>query len=147
MKTILFDLDGTLVRLGKPHVCVADANLMARLSTEYQLVLVTGSPRAQALDALNVCGYAKVFSDRIIAAEDTSRGKRSGEPFLKALQQFAVRAHDAVVVGDSESDQIGTAIAGIPFVQVAYTHELNSQKALFASAIEKARSIFEKSNL
>ena len=116
MKTLVFDLDGTLTILSEfpdLRLLIPKQDLLF-LKGFYSFGLVTASPKMEALKALRQLSIYSLFErDIIITSEDTAQGKESGEPFLLAKS----RAVSIVaMIGDSTADQTGSSIAGIPFI-------------------------------
>ncbi len=116
MKTIFFDLDGTLTELKEsPKLrLLIGADIIERLSSQYQLGLITASKTEETLFALRILGIQKYFQPALIFTADTCPyPKKNGRPFILAKQ----RASEVVaMIGDSESDRIGSKKANIPFI-------------------------------
>lgn len=137
-KVIAFDLDGTLVKLGTPPVIYADPKMFEILSKTYILALVTGSPRKEALNMLELAQILDYFDiNLIITADDTSgKNKKTGEPFKELLRRTS---YPIVMIGDSDADRIGAKKAEVLFVGLENSAILSEQKRELQRAIKKAR--------
>ncbi len=142
MKTIIFDLDGTLVQLKPNLVCFADVGALAQLRKRYNFALVSGSRKTEIMWALNQTGLRSLFDDNfIVALEDTNIEKSSGKPFQEMRNRLQ---GEMVMLGDSPSDEAGSAIAGLPFVKVKTCSSATEQRDELAKAIILAQEIIEK---
>ena len=138
MKTIIFDLDGTLVRLAPTLACIAEKTQLAELRKEYNFALVTGSPRAELEDVLKTCELREFFDDgAIVTCEEVGSDKSSGVPFEKIRERITGAC---VMIGDSDSDEVGSGKTGIPFVKVGTMQTLDAQKLELVAAIQEARN-------
>lgn len=135
-KTIAFDLDGTLVQLKPKIQSFVDRVTLIKLSQDYQLAIVTGATRAETKPALKLMKIDMLFNENlIITADNISAPKITGEPFRELLR----RINGAVImIGDSDSDDIGTKITDIPFVRVSVATTIPRQRANLARAIKSA---------
>lgn len=136
MKTIIFDLDGTLVRLQPQLVLIADVYQLTSLRKSYAFALVSGGKKREVLDALDKTGLRFLFEDALIVTfEDTNQEKASGEPFREIQQRLQ---GNMVMIGDSESDALGTKVAELSFVKVPTYQDLQEQRKALAAAIGQA---------
>lgn len=136
MKTIIFDLDGTLVLLSPILTLIADPDALQTLRERYTFALVSGSTRAEITNALKETGLAPLFNEALIVSkEDTTGGKASGEPFQEMQNRLT---GTFVMLGDSDGDEAGTKIIAMPFVRVRSYSSLDEQKASFTRALEDA---------
>lgn len=136
MKTLVFDLDGTLVYLAPTLVCIADVQYLQTLTDTYQLALVSGSPREEVEYALTTTGMDALFPKSLrVCKEDTNGDKASGEPF----QEIQSRLQGSMImIGDSNGDESGTTRAGMAFVRVPSCTSLTDQKEALTQAITEA---------
>ncbi len=136
MKTLIFDLDGTLVRLGSSLICFADADQLTLLRQKYNFALVSGSTGSEIERALKETGLRALFDDTyIIAAEDTEGSKSSGEPFREIQKRLQ---GNMVMIGDSTADEQGCEISGLNFIRVQNQASTQEQKEELGSAINQA---------
>lgn len=144
MQTIVFDLDGTLLRLRPESVLIADIKRLQALQSNYRLAIVSGGTREEVLQALEETDLRRFFADKhIVTFEDTNQEKSSGEPFREILRRLP---RPMVMIGDSDGDEIGTRIAEIPFVRVETYQAVQAQKAALERAIQMAVKLFELSS-
>lgn len=142
MKTLIFDLDGTLVTLSPTLTCIADVARLRELRTRYAFALVTGSSKEEVRVALETFDLVSLFDPHlIITADDVAGDKASGAPFFEIRKRII---GDCIMIGDSSGDEIGSNKAGISFVKVL-TPELN-QRAQLQKTIEDATRILESGN-
>lgn len=136
MKTIIFDLDGTLVDLSPKLTCIADLKELEELRRKYNFALVSGGNRVEVISALAQTGLAPLFNDDLIVSrEDTDGDKVSGEPFREILRRLK---DQVVMVGDSDADEIGTKTENIPFVRVKTASTLVEKRNNLKVAIQQA---------
>jgi phosphoglycolate phosphatase-like HAD superfamily hydrolase len=136
MKTIIFDLDGTLVRLQPAIISIADIETLKILSQKYNLALVSGSPNEEIKTALTQTGLSAFLeSDYIVGKEDSTGDKASGIPFENMKSRLT---GTYVMIGDSPSDEEGCRVARIPFVKVNTCSTIQEQKEELARAITEA---------
>lgn len=89
------------------------ADLLLAVRRHARIGIVTNNLLEEQQDKLEYCGLAP-FVDALIASEDIGVSKPDRGIFDVALQRLAVRAEDAVMVGDSwANDIVGAANAGI----------------------------------
>jgi len=134
MKTIAFDLDGTLVNLKPVLTCIADMSALKALRSKYNFALVSGSSRAEVEWALQETGLAPLFDTAYVVSKDDAQGnKASGEPFRELQRRVEGQV---VMIGDSDSDEAGTTVAEIPFVRVK-----DSLQSAITEAVEKLKTL------
>jgi len=80
-----------------------------------QLAVVTNKQREFAVAGLELAGIDSFF-DAVIAVDDVSRGKPSGEPVLRALTVMGKQPEDALMIGDSRYDVVAAWEAGVSSV-------------------------------
>ncbi len=129
MKTIIFDLDGTLVDL-IPSTTTKEPEVRPRTSRQqleslrkrYSFALVTGSCRQEALYTLDQMAWTDLFDQNlIICADDIPAEKKTGIPFSTIKQCTDVFC----VIGDSEIHDLGGARrAGLKCILVKTKKEL-----------------------
>lgn len=139
---IIFDLDGTLARIQDPIIPLVDANTLVTLSKKYTLCIVTGSTRAELIDALSVIGAKNIFSDTLcITATEIPEAKASGVPFIEIKKRIV---GPTVMIGDSDGDEIGSKLANIPCVRVERGNTVDAQKESLLKAIGYAERILSE---
>ena len=141
MKTLIFDLDGTLVRLQPQLICIARVPFLRALRKRYDFALVTGSPKDEVLRTLAECELTQFFDrEKIVTKDDVQGDKASGIPFFEIMRRLPGAA---VMVGDSDGDEIGSRKAGIPFVRVQTTQTQKLQRKYLEEAVANAVSVLE----
>lgn len=136
--TIIFDLEGTLVAYGKTSILtiLITVDLLAKLSKEYELAIVTGATREQLEDVLQSSFLGLYFENELtITKNEVFDAKATGKPFQALLDKDISRP--TVVIGDSEGDRIGSAAVGVPFVLVN-TAKLLSHDVSMEAYVENA---------
>lgn len=142
MKTLIFDLDGTLVRLKPRRVCLVKKDELAALRATYNFALVSGSTRKEVFQSLAKTGLWRFFDKAsIVTLEDTNSKKVSGKPFREIKKRLT---GTMVMIGDSDSDRKGAKIARLPFVRVRSYTDLTKQRAALTTAIRKARETLDE---
>lgn len=140
---IIFDLDGTLALISDPIVPLVDAGTLRALSEKYTLCIVTGSARAELVRTLTLIGVQDIFADTFcITASEIPEGKASGVPFFEMKRRISGRA---VMIGDSDGDEIGSKLAGIPCVRVSIKKDIGSKKQSLIQAINDAEQVLAMS--
>ena len=124
-------------------VCLANLVQLQALRAEYTFALVTGATQKSAYQILSVTGLMPLFDERLIVTfDDTNSEKGTGKPFLEIKK----RIHGGMVmIGDSDSDEGGCAIADIPFVRVHTGGALEEQKQELSRAIMEAVGVLRSS--
>lgn len=141
MKTIIFDLDGTLIRFTPTFERIADIEQLKQLQQTFAFSIVTGCAKQVAFDVLEKTNLLSFFdADRIVTREDTVGDKSTGEPFRLARKKLS---DHAVVIGDSDSDVQGSLIAGMSCVQVETHADIHDQRHAFANALDRAVAILK----
>ena len=87
-----------------------------------KLAAVTNRYKASSHGTLRSSGLMKFF-DVVVTADEVKNAKPHPEPFLKALTELNVSAHDALVVGDTKNDVEAAKSAGIKVIAVSYGFE------------------------
>lgn len=142
--TILFDLDGTLVRLEQRIQAIAQPTDLRALSSRYTLGLVTGSAMDEVEQALCATKLRSFFPLElaglapIITADQVAAPKNTGLPFLAAK---ALATKPMVFIGDSDNDVLGATKAEIPYVLVQTYKTLSQQRVAFRQALAEAESL------
>ena len=136
VKTIIFDLDGTLVQLKPEFQSFVDKEKLIKLSRDYELAIITGATRTETKSALKRAGINMFFNERfIVTSDDVSASKSTGESFRELLRRIR---GNVIMIGDSDSDETGASVAGIPFIRVNTTTTVLKQKANLSRAISIA---------
>ncbi len=133
-----FQLEYAAVRAGERWQAAGE--LLARLRLRYRLGIVTGRPRAEALEALERSGCRSLF-DVVVCREDCRRQKPHPEGIRLALRRLACPG--AVFVGDSVDDMRAAAGAGLPAIGVGAGCGRHLRSAGAAAVIERVNSIEE----
>ncbi|TSC85828.1 MAG: HAD superfamily phosphatase [Microgenomates group bacterium Gr01-1014_16] len=103
---------------------IANIELLSKLKEKYQLGIVTGRPRAEALLVLNKLQIISFFDpNTIICMEDTTRGKPNPAPLL--LCQTRLGSNNNVYIGDSINDRMAAQFAKLPFYLVSNVRNVN----------------------
>ncbi len=143
MKTIIFDLDGTLVDLAR-FKCFVRATELMSLRKKYRLALVTGASRKETLSALrqfrldNLFGKDKKF---VITKDEVPASKKTGAPFRKIMSMLC---GPAIFIGDSQNDALGCARADLPCILIKRSQSVGQQKINFKKALLKALRKLDK---
>lgn len=90
-----------LGKLMKNEKWILDKEILKKLSKDYELAIMTGRPRQEAIYALKYNGVFNYFSE-IIAMEDVVKQKPDPDGLLKILKKFATS--NAFYFGDSIDD-------------------------------------------
>lgn len=134
--TILFDLDGTLAYIRRPIVPIVTRDMLEPLRGKCSMTIVTGSTRAELLEALQVCDITDFFDPTLcITRDEGCANKSTGESFSRALHSFSL---PAVVIGDSDGDILGAAAAGVPSVRIQPTHSIEAAREELQRCIDAA---------
>ncbi|USG65517.1 HAD-IA family hydrolase [Brevibacillus ruminantium] len=78
----------------------------------FRLGVVTNKQREFAVAGLELAEIAGLF-EVVVAVDDVSRGKPSGEPIEKALTLMGMEPEEALMVGDSRYDVLAAVGAGV----------------------------------
>ncbi len=141
MKTLIFDLEGTLVQLAPTLVCFADITELTLLRKHYNFALVTGSTRIEVEWALAHTNLAPLFNSAyIVSVEDTQSEKASGKPFQEIQQRLK---GSMVMIGDSTGDETGSALANLPFVRITAFPTPEEQRQELRDAIREAEALLK----
>ncbi len=142
MKTIIFDLDGTLINVGSPLTIIADPDQLQELKEQYNFALVTGSPREEALSGLREAGLSDLFDQKyMVFCEEVGADKSSGKPFSEILYRLGGAS---VMIGDSDSDETGSRVVGLRFARVERSASLQDQKQKLKDAIGVAVALLSE---
>ena len=93
--------------------------LSALTSANIKLGLITNKPRQFTLPLLKALNIADYFAD-VLCGDDLEFKKPHPLPVLTALENLAVNAQQAIMVGDSISDIKSASAAGVKTVAVTY---------------------------
>jgi len=143
-KTIIFDLDGTLVDLSSyPEIeLLADAELLRRLKPVYNFAIVTGGTTEETIFALEKTGIINLFDKGLIVTADiVSESKKTGASFLEIIKRINGRA---IVIGDSDSDRIGAEKARLPLILLRRQADINTQRNEFTKVLKRAAQILDE---
>src|ERR671917_616625 len=127
IRTVLFDLDGTLIHsvgliLDSYHHTLAQHGLPARTDSEWlkgvgtplaiQTGLVTSKNRYGALRGLKLVGLAALM-DVLVCADEVTNPKPHPEPVEKAVSLLGADPATTLYVGDSVHDMHSGRAAGV----------------------------------
>lgn len=105
------------------------SDVIAKLSSKYQMGIVTTSRRAD-FEIIHHERKITRFMDFVLCEEDYPRAKPHPDPYLKGLELFRASPKDAIVVEDSERGLKAAVQAGIEcaVVKNAFTssHDFSS---------------------
>jgi len=143
MKTIIFDIDGTLTNM-KPieKLSLSDkafygllkkeqlpipkkyplVNWIIKNKNKYRFIYATGGKKIETeyvLKKLNILNYFDLKNS--MSKTNCSFSKKTGVPFKKIKSKF----DDCILITDSKNDCLGAKIAGIPFILVNLNNQLN----------------------
>lgn len=105
----------------------AAATLEHLRTAGFPMACVTNKPEAFALallDALNIRAYFPV----VIGGDTLAQKKPHPAPLHHARDQLNSEATDALMIGDSKTDQKAAAAAGIPFVWISHGYHRGETK-------------------
>lgn len=116
---LFFDLDGTLVDASFPdNGLFLEVATLEKLAIHQTLGIITGSSRETLNYILDTYGIRKYFdANLLITADDFQGHKASGVPFQIALSHIPQGA-TVHMIGDSEGDETGCKVAGIPCTRI-----------------------------
>ncbi|MGN1281565.1 MAG: HAD-IA family hydrolase [Succinivibrio sp.] len=84
-----------------------------------KLAVITNKPQIFAVPLIGHMGLAPYF-DYILGGEVLDRRKPDAAPIHHVLDRLSVKAHNALMVGDSENDTLAAANAGVASVFLTY---------------------------
>ncbi len=90
-----------------------------------KIVLLTSDGRSSAVTALTHTGIIDFF-DIVIAREDCSKPKRTGQPLAALLDSEKIRPENVLVVGDAMMDYEMAHNAGVPNVLLVATGQTSA---------------------
>ncbi len=100
-----------------PHV---NMTLVALVKRGMKLAVVSDAPRREAWLRLCYLNFHHFF-DHVVTFEDTGERKPGPAPFRRALELLAIKADEAIMVGDwAERDIVGAAKVGMTTVFARY---------------------------
>ncbi len=110
-----------------------------------KLACVTNKAESFTLPLLEATGL-RAFFDLVVGGDTLPRKKPDPLPLLHCAQQFSVRLHELLVVGDSANDALAARAAGCPAFCVAYGYSARDVReldcdAIVANLVEAARLI------
>ncbi|SHJ29484.1 HAD family hydrolase [Pseudozobellia thermophila] len=97
-------------------------DLIERLNRSYTLALTTSSTFEEASVVIDLLQLQEVFKVRV-TSEDVIKGKPDPEPYLLTAKKLGVRAHECMVIEDSENGVKSAKAAGMACVAIT-----NSEK-------------------
>lgn len=138
MKTIILDLDGTLVDLAsKNKRSFVTPNQLEILARSYRIGLITGSTKQETFYILKKLELLSYFDSHLIVVfEDTKSLKETGKPFFEMKRRLG--DVPVVFIGDSINDEIGSRKAGIQFIRVQKANIFSDQRKNLRDAIHEA---------
>jgi phosphoglycolate phosphatase-like HAD superfamily hydrolase len=127
MKTIIFDIDGTLTDMSPVEKSSTWRKDLPKLKKyplvkwiiknrrKYIFVYATGGIKSETLYALKNLGIIKYFDLKNSTDKDNCQfSKKTGIPFRRIKKIYP----DCILVTDSKKDCIGAEIAQIPFILI-----------------------------
>lgn len=118
--------------LDRELVVVKDAKpAIERLSKDFKLAIVSGSPRRDIEWSMKKLGVDHLFQF-FLGAEDYLNSKPDPEGYLKALKQLKTSPNDAIVFEDSSAGIKSATAAGMRVIAITSTNyfEQDHSKAL-----------------
>jgi len=156
-KVIIFDFDGTLIDqkaatrsflcgreriVPLPQAAYISSSLMRKLASRYRLGIVTGSPDREVIPVMASLNMLYFFDARlIITADDIAAPKKTGKSFVELVNRLY--GSRVVFIGDSANDEIGSRIAGVPFIRVRNARGFQEHCEMLSRAIGQAIEILE----
>jgi HAD superfamily hydrolase (TIGR01509 family) len=96
-------------------------------SREFQLALVTGSTRAEALPVLQHYDLLKYFIV-VVCKDDIEHPKPHPEPYMRALSSIEITSKQAVAIEDTHTGLCSARAAGVHTILVPNTHSKDQQR-------------------
>jgi len=96
----------------------SSSDLLKALATQYPVIIVSGSPRADVEEAVNLLDAAQQIR-LYLGAEDYAPGKPSPAGFLKGADRLGVPPQNCVVFEDSSAGVAAAKAAGMWCVALA----------------------------
>ncbi len=93
--------------------------VLARLSQQYPLAVVTNKPRQFTEPLLEHLGIRQFFSS-VWCADDVARAKPEPDMLLALAREQQLLPADILLVGDSENDIFAARAAYMPFIALSY---------------------------
>lgn len=119
---------------------------LAALASRFKVAIVTARPSRESvlrvLRRFDVEGYVQC----IVAGQDASSAKPSGEPLLLAASRLSVEPQECVVIGDSPRDVEAGRRAGMRVIGVA-SGVWSREELVAAGAMSVVESLPEAVNL
>ena len=124
-----FDVEAAYARFAKHYHAVNGSHTieyagvtdtLQRLHAQgIQLGIVTNKPSEFTLPLVRQFGWGKLF-EAVVCGDTTPFKKPNPTPLVFALQQLAVDANDALMVGDSMNDALAAQAAGCACTILSY---------------------------
>jgi len=111
---IIFDFAGTLV-LMRPPKLLASKTALYKLSSKYQLGIITGARRSETKNIIRKLKLVSLFK-LIITADDSVYRKPNPKLFFIAPK---------VYIGDTKKDELMAKLAKISFIKVNKNNNIN----------------------
>ncbi len=111
---IIFDFAGTLV-LMRPPKLLADKTTLYKLSSQYQLGIITGAGRSETENIIRKLKLVSLFK-MVITANDSVYRKPNPKLFFITPK---------IYIGDTKKDESMAKSANIPFIRVNRNNSIN----------------------
>lgn len=120
----------------------AEAAVVALRRAGYRVGVCTNKPEALAEALLERLGVRALF-DALVGADTLPVRKPDPRPLLEAVRRAGGDAARALLVGDTETDRLTAAAAGVPVVLVTFGPGGEAVRALSPEAVLPAYSELE----
>ena len=111
---IIFDFAGTLV-LMRPPKLLANKPALYKLSSKYQLGIITGASRSETQNILRKLKLVSLFK-MVITADDSAYRKPNPKLFFITPK---------IYIGDAKKDELMAKYANIRFIRVNRNDNIN----------------------
>lgn len=108
--------------------------LMARLSRQYKLGIISNFKRSHILEILSALGLSAEWFPLLVTEDIITEIKPDHEPFLKAIELSGCAANECLYVGDSPTKDMQPA-KEVGMVTVLVGESMPDEQAVFVDAI------------